>query len=96
MGARVRCSPLLAHPTGGFCARMVAGGKPPAFQMQGEGGLIVQILTCIRMKIPKSRAFDMQQIKLTDEESEETPWLAVRKFLRDVTLLALFIVKHQR
>lgn len=29
---------------------MVAGGKPPAFQMQGEGGLIVQILTCIRMK----------------------------------------------
>jgi hypothetical protein len=29
---------------------MVAGGKPSAFQMQGEGGLIVQILTCIRIK----------------------------------------------
>jgi len=29
---------------------MVVGGKPPVFQMQGEGGLVVQILTGIRMK----------------------------------------------
>jgi hypothetical protein len=38
----------------------------------------------------------MQQVKLTDKEGEETPSLAVRKFLGDVTLQALFIVKHQR
>jgi len=29
---------------------MEAGGKPPAFQMQGEGGQVVRILTGIRMK----------------------------------------------
>lgn len=44
----------LAHflliAAGDGCTRIVAGGKPSAFQMQGEGGQVVQILTCIRMK----------------------------------------------
>jgi hypothetical protein len=38
----------------------------------------------------------MQQVKLTDEEGDDSASLAVRKFLSNVTLLALFIVKHQR
>jgi len=38
----------------------------------------------------------MQQVKLKDKEGEETPSRVVQKFLRDMTLLALFIVKHQR
>jgi hypothetical protein len=38
----------------------------------------------------------MQQVKLTDEEGDDSASLAVRKFLRNVTLQALFIVKHQR
>jgi hypothetical protein len=38
----------------------------------------------------------MQQVKLTDEEGGDSASLAVRKFLRNVTLQALFIVKHQR
>ncbi|ERM10761.1 hypothetical protein L584_10800 [Pantoea agglomerans Tx10] len=75
---------------------MEAGGKSPAFQMQGEGGQVVRILTDIRMKDTESRAYDMQQVKLTDEEGDDSASLAVRKFLRNVTLLALFIVKHQR
>ncbi|MEN4606421.1 hypothetical protein ABEH06_03940 [Pantoea agglomerans] len=48
------------------------------------------------MKDTESRAYDMQQVKLTDEEGDDSASLAVRKFLGDVTLLALFIVKHQR
>ncbi|MBA8871186.1 MULTISPECIES: hypothetical protein [Pantoea] len=48
------------------------------------------------MKDTESRAYDMQQVKLTDEEGDDSASLAVRKFLRNVTLLALFIVKHQR
>ncbi|MEN4674005.1 hypothetical protein [Pantoea agglomerans] len=64
--------------------------------MQGEGGQVVRILTDIRMKDTESRAYDMQQVKLTDEEGDDSASLAVRKFLRNVTLLALFIVKHQR
>ena len=75
---------------------MEAGGKPPAFQMRGEVGQAVRILTGIRMKDTESRAYDMQQVKLTDEEGDDSASLAVRKFLRNVTLLALFIVKHQR
>ena len=63
--------------------------------MQGEGGQVVRILTDIRMKDTESRAYDMQQVKLTDEEGDDSASLAVRKFLRNVTLLALFIVKHQ-
>jgi len=38
----------------------------------------------------------MQQVKLTDEEGGDSASLGVRKFLGDVTLQALFIVKHQR
>ncbi|MEN4532967.1 hypothetical protein ABEH01_03505 [Pantoea agglomerans] len=64
--------------------------------MQGEGGQVVRILTDIRMKDTESRAYDMQQVKLTDEEGDDSASLAVRKFLGDVTLQALFIVKHQR
>lgn len=67
---------------------MVEGGKPPAYEMKREDGQIVQLLTCARMKDteePERRAYDMQQVKLTDEEGEETSLLAVRKFLRDVT-----------
>ncbi|MBO0638386.1 hypothetical protein [Pantoea agglomerans] len=64
--------------------------------MQGEGGQVVRILTDISMKDTESRAYDMQQVKLTDEEGDDSASLAVRKFLGDVTLLALFIVKHQR
>ncbi|MEN4610963.1 MULTISPECIES: hypothetical protein [Pantoea] len=48
------------------------------------------------MKDTESRAYDMQQVKLTDEEGDDSASLAVRKFLGDVTLQALFIVKHQR
>ncbi|MEN4709921.1 hypothetical protein [Pantoea agglomerans] len=64
--------------------------------MQGEGGQVVRILTDISMKDTESRAYDMQQVKLTDEEGGDSASLAVRKFLGDVTLQALFIVKHQR
>lgn len=50
MGGQVGFSPFLAHRGRLLLGQMVAGGKSPAFQMQGEGGQVVRILTCTRIK----------------------------------------------